>query len=53
MPAAKSKIADDYPYTIHLPDGKSLKAGDEIPADVELGDHVTRAGAKPADDDSK
>ncbi len=43
-------MRDDFEGVIHVPDyGLVLKAGDEIPAEVEVGDHVLKAPKPDAD----
>lgn len=37
-----SKIRDDLVGVVHLPDGRVLKAGDEVPEGVEVGDHLIK-----------
>ena len=35
-----STIKADLVGVIHLPDGRMLKAGDEVPEGVEIGEHA-------------
>jgi hypothetical protein len=48
---AAKKVRDDFEGVVHLPDqGLVLKAGDEIPEGVEVGDHLVDSPkeSKPA-----